>query len=51
MIIKCNCPDSGPGAVYQTKKYGVGKRVGTISVRTSGKYSKCTVCGKEHKVG
>jgi hypothetical protein len=46
MIVKCNCPDVGPAAVYQTERYGQGKRVGNLT--GDNKSIRCSVCGKTH---
>jgi len=53
MIVRCDCPDNGPAASYQTRKYGKGKRVGTgpYGKGMSGLSSRCTICGMETSVG
>ena len=43
MIKSCNCPDNTPAATFQTKEYGKGMRVWTVT--NKGEANKCTVCG------
>lgn len=42
MVKRCGCI-SGPAALYQNARYGVGMRVHTVGF----KVLRCTVCGHE----